>query len=148
MATEQLQRVADWEREKEQRFARDFQLAQQYAQDNLQKLRALEQYRLDYLRQTQSKGSDGLGAQNFRQHQGFIGKLDKACEQQSQVHSQALLVADQRKSQWLQQQQKRKAVELLLKKKALARQATENRREQAALDEIALQRFVRSARQA
>lgn len=143
---EQLQRVADWERDKEQRMARDFQLAQQYAQDNLQKLRALEQYKLDYLLQTQSKGSTGLGAQSFRQHQGFIGKLDRACEQQSQVHSQALLAADQRKNQWLQQQRKRKAVELLLEKKALARQALDDRREQTALDEIALQRFVRQGK--
>ena len=143
MADKQLQLVADWEREKEKKCAQDLQIAQQHALSQQQKLSSLEQYRLDYLRQTQNRASGGLEAQSFNQHLSFIGKLDKACEEQTKVHSQALLVADQRRRLWLQQQSKRKAVELLLEKKANLKQIKENRAEQQILDEIALQKFVR-----
>ena len=143
MAEKQLEMVADWEREKERKCAQDFQLAQQHAQLNKQKLESLEQYRLDYLRQTQLRATGGVEAKSFNQHLSFIGKLDKACEEQTKVHSQALLVADQRKRLWLQQQRKRKAVEMLLDKKHQQKMIRENRLEQHALDEIALQKFVR-----
>lgn len=143
MAEKQLQLVADWESEKEQRCARDFQLAQQHADLQKDKLSSLEQYRLDYLRQTQSRATQGVVAQSFNQHQSFIGKLDKACEQQMTVHGQALLAAEQRKTLWLQQQRKRKAVELLLDKKRKQRIYLENRQEQHLLDEIAIQKFIR-----
>ncbi|MFT4993984.1 MAG: flagellar FliJ protein, partial [Paraglaciecola sp.] len=117
MATDQLEQVADWERQKEQKLVQNFQLAQRYAQENKQKLSGLEQYRLDYLLQAHNKAQQGVGAQSYGQHQLFIGKLDKACEQQSKVLSNGQLVVDQRRDQWLQQQRKRKAVEMLLDKK-------------------------------
>lgn len=143
MSNNQLQMVADWEQQKEDRCARDFQLAQQNVELNKQKLASLEQYRLDYLRQTQTKATDGLKALSFNQYQSFIGKLDRACEMQIGVLSQATLVADQRKLLWLQQQRKRKAVEMLLQKKAQQALHREERQEQNLLDELALQKFVR-----
>lgn len=143
MANQQLQLVADWENEKEQRCARDFQIAQQNANLHKQKLSSLEQYRVEYLQQTQTKASSGVKALSFNQYQSFIGKLDKACEQQTQVHSQAVLVADQRMALWLKQQQKRKAIELLIEKKRQQRTYLENKREQQMLDEISLQKFIR-----
>lgn len=143
MADRQLQLVAEWEKEKEKKCAQDFQIAQQHAQMNQQKLTSLEQYRLDYLRQTQVRASGGVEARNFNQHLSFIGKLDKACEEQTKIHSQSMLVADQRKRLWLEQQRKRKAVEMLLEKKAQQRQLKENKLEQQMLDEVALQKFIR-----
>jgi flagellar FliJ protein len=144
MATDQLEQVAAWERQKEQKVLQNFQLAQRYAQDNKQKLSGLEQYRLDYLLQAHNKAQQGVGAQSYGQHQLFIGKLDKACEQQSKVLSNALLVADQRKTQWLQQQRKRKAVEMLLDKKYRLAQKREDKLEQQMLDEISLQKYIRA----
>jgi flagellar FliJ protein len=144
MPTKQLEMVADWERQKEQKFAQDFQLAQKHAQDNKQKLSGLEQYRLDYLHQAHNKAQEGLGAQTYGQHQSFIGKLDKACEQQTKVLNNAMLVAEQRKMQWLQQQRKRKAVQMLLDKKYKQIQQKEQRLEQHMLDDLSLQRFIRT----
>ncbi len=143
MAEKQLMLVAQWEAEKEQRLARDFQLAQQHAEMNRQKLASLEQYKLDYLRQIQKQASLGVVGQSYHQLQSFVGKLDKACQQQTQVHSQSLLVAQQRKEQWLKQQKKRKAVELLLQKKRHQRQIRQDKAEQAMLDELATQQFIR-----
>jgi flagellar FliJ protein len=144
MATDQLEQVAAWERQKEQKVLQNFQLAQRYAQDNKQKLSGLEQYRLDYLLQAHNKAQQGVGAQSYGQHQLFIGKLDKACEQQSKVLSNALMVADQRQTQWLQQQRKRKAVEMLLDKKCRLAQKREDKLEQQMLDEISLQKYIRA----
>ncbi|TRY30968.1 flagellar export protein FliJ [Aliiglaciecola sp. M165] len=147
MAEKQLEMVASWEKEKEDQLAREFQLAQQHASMNKQKLSSLEQYRLDYLRQTQVKGKTALEVDKFNQLQSFIGKLDKACQQQMQVHSQSVLVAEQRKDIWLAQQRKRKAVEMLLEKKRLARLARDNKIEQQLMDELSTQRFIRQAQQ-
>ena len=144
MATDQLEQVAAWEGQKEQKLLKDFQLAQRYAQDNKQKLSGLEQYRLDYLLQAHNKAQQGVGAQTYGQHQLFIGKLDKACEQQSKVVSNALLVAEQRQSQWLQQQRKRKAVQMLLDKKYQQAQKRADKLEQQMLDEISLQKYIRA----
>lgn len=143
MANSQLQLVADWELQKEQKLAQDFQVAQNFAQENKQKLSGLENYRLDYLRQAQVKAKQGVGSQAFHQHQQFIGKLDKACELQMQHLNQAVLVAEQRKSQWLQQQKKRKAVDLLIAKQNIAKQHLEAKQEQMMLDELSLQKFIR-----
>ncbi len=143
MAQSQLQIVAEWEREKEQKLVQDFQLAQQAAQSNKQKLSGLENYRLDYLRQAQLKAKQGVGSVTFGQHQQFIGKLDKACEMQMQAVNQAVLVADQRRMQWLAQQRKRKAVEMLLEKQHKAKQKKQDKAEQVLLDELSIQKYIR-----
>ena len=145
MSIEQLQMVADWESQKEQKLLQTFQVAQQYVQENRKKLSGLEQYRLDYLRQAQTKAKQGMAATTYGQHQQFIGKLDKACEQQSKIVTNAGLVAEQRKSQWLQQQRKRKAVEMLLEKQQKSLYLRQEKQEQHMLDELSLQRFIRQS---
>ena len=142
--SKQLQMVADWERRKEQKMATDYQLAQQNVVDNQNKLTGLEQYRVNYLKEGIRKGQLGLAAKNYGQHQSFVGKIDAACEQQTKQVSNALVVAEQRKTQWLAQQRKRKAVEMLLDKQALKIQQKQDRAQQQMLDELALQKFLRS----
>lgn len=144
MSNAQLTAVLSWEQDKEDKAARDFQMAQQFVDQHKLKLQGLEQYRMDYMRQIQSKGNDGLGATSFSQHQGFVAKLDKACEMQRQVIHNAVLAAEQRKQKWLKQQTKRKAVDTLLDKKRKAQFLREEKQEQALLDEVALQRYIRS----
>ncbi len=146
MADKQLQLVADWEKDKEQKLARDFQIANQHAEHNQQKLASLEQYKIDYLQQTQQKANLGLNGQNLIQLQSFISKLDKACQQQAVVVQQTLQVAEQRKQLWLAQQRKREAVEMLLEKRRLRAIQLEQRREQALLDELSNNRYVREKR--
>ncbi len=144
MARSQLALVAAWEKQQEQKMAQDFQLAQYQVTESKQKLAGLENYRLDYLRQAQVKAKHGVESLAFNQHQQFIGKLDKACELQIQQVNQAVLVAEQRKSLWLQQQRKRKAVELLLDKQQAAKLKQELKQEQAMLDELSIQKFIRN----
>lgn len=147
MSNAQLVMLAQWEQEKEDKAAMDYQMAMRFVNQNRTKLQGLENYRLEYFRQIQKKGSEeGLEAKSFNQHQGFISKLDRACEQQRLVIHNSVLAAEQRKTTWLKQQQKRKAVEMLLDKKKQLAMAKEARIEQAMMDEIALQKFIRKAR--
>ena len=99
---------------------------------------------MNYLKDGIRKGQLGVAARSFGQHQSFVGKIDAACEQQTKQVSNALVVAEQRKSQWLAQQRKRKAVDMLLKKQALKTQHRQDKAEQQMLDELALQKFIRN----
>ena len=145
MAQSQLHMIADWERQKEQKLVQDFQVAEQFAQQQKQKLSGLESYRLDYLREAQLRAKQGVGSVTFGQHQQFIGKLDKACEMQLTTLNQAKRVSDQRRAQWMQQQRKRKAVEMLLDKQHKAKLIREEKVEQMMLDELSLQKFIRKS---
>ncbi|MFQ3207649.1 MAG: flagellar FliJ protein [Glaciecola sp.] len=139
----QLHMVSDVETKKEQKLAQNFQYAAKHLQDNQQKLSGLEQYRLEYLKLIQQKGQLGVEAKKLHQHQSFVAKLDRACEQQIQFVSQAVLVADQRKRQWLEQQKRRKAIEMLIASKTKEAIAVEARREQQLFDELAIQKYIR-----
>jgi flagellar FliJ protein len=144
--SKQLERLAEFEKEKEQREARFYQQAQLNVNQQKQKLSSLEQYRVDYIKGIQQTGQAGVTATYYQQHLSFVGKLDKACEQQMHIIAQAKVAADQRKQMWLKQQQKVKAVTLLLDKKRIAKEQKEAKSEQAMMDEFATQRFIRSKR--
>lgn len=140
----QLERVAKFEQEKEQKAAQAFQIAQHNVNAQKQKLQNLQHYRLEYLKQIQQSGKGGVAAKQYHQHLSFVGKLDKACEQQTGILSQASLAADQRKRQYLEQQKRRKAVDMLIEQKRLQAQKLEARREQQMMDEFATQKYFRA----
>lgn len=142
--SKQLQRLAEFEKEKEERESRYYRQALQNVEQQKQKLNSLEQYRIDYIKGIQQTGQGGVTATYYQQHLSFVGKLDKACEQQMQVIARAKMAADQRKQLWLKQQQKVKAVELLLDKKKMVEQLKASKEEQAMMDEFATQRFFRA----
>ena len=145
MARSQMQMVSDWEKEKEEKAAQNFQLAQKYVNDQRVRLQGLEQYRTEYFRTIQNRGKqEGFEARSLNQHLGFVTKLDRACEQQRQIIHNAVLAADQRKESWLKQMQKSRAVEMLLDKQRLQAEKKAAKEEQAMMDEVALQRFIRS----
>ena len=139
----QLQQVARWEEDKERRLANEYRVAENEVAMQKQKLQSLEQYRVEYLQQIHSTGRSGVGAQSYHQHVSFVAKLDKACEQQNEVIARADMVAQQRKTQWLQQQQRRKAVDKLIENKQAEMGLREAKLEQNMLDELANQRFYR-----
>lgn len=145
MASQQLQTVLRVETDRENKASNALNIAQQHLAGQKQKLSSLQQYRLDYLREIQQSGRQGgVDARNYHQHLQFVGKLDKAIIQQTQMVSQATLVVDQRRRQWLEQQKRRKAVDLLLDKKRTEAVAIANRQEQQMLDEFAAQKFLRA----
>lgn len=148
MARSQLKLVADWEREKEDQLANDLNRARQELLLNQQKLKGLEQYKREYLLQLKTKGADGVGALSFGQHQSFIDKLDKACEQQNYAIHQSKRIVEHKMGLWLVQQRKRKAIESLIEKQQKQLRIKQDKAEQQILDEISVQRFFRAKKTA
>jgi flagellar FliJ protein len=136
-SVKQLTLVVNLEKEKEQNLLQQHSQAKQHLFENQQKLNALEQYRLDYLSLIKKKASEGLAAKALIQHQSFVGKLDKACEQQINIINQATLVVQQRKNQWLAQQQKAQAIVKLLEKQLHKDKQLAQKQEQKLFDELA-----------
>jgi flagellar FliJ protein len=108
----------------------------------------LDQYKREYLAQLRNKGKDGVGALSFGQHQSFIDKLDKACEQQNYAIHQSKRVVEHKMGLWLAQQRKRKAIESLIEKKQMQLRVKQDRAEQQLLDEMSVQRFFRAKKTA
>lgn len=135
----QLLLVAKLEKDKEHAHLRQYQEAKQSVFDNQQKLANLEKYRIDYLYLIKQKASAGLGAKSLIQHQSFVGKLDKACEQQVNMINQSTLVAQQRKEQWLTQKAKARAIQTLVDKQGAKQSKITTDKEQKLCDELASQ---------
>lgn len=135
----QLAVVLRLEEDKEKAALHAFKTAQDYLQQQQNKLSSLQQYRLDYMRQIQQEGSSGVMARHYQQRLSFVGKLDKACEQQSNVVRQSMLAMEQRRAQWLAQQQRRKAVDKLIEKSRSSLATLDARTEQQEMDEYAMQ---------
>jgi flagellar FliJ protein len=144
MAIKQLQMVAKLERDKEDKLVREFQQAQKHLDENKQKMKGIENYRMEYLREMQNQGHIGIGINSYGHFQAFVSKLEEAMRQQSGVVSTAFQVVAQRKNLWMEQQRKRKAVEMLVDKHWKAVQIKADKDEQALLDEVATQRFFRA----
>jgi len=143
MALKQLQLLAKVQLEKEEKLQAQFVQAQQFAQMAIDKYTGLANYRTDYIRQSQQRGSEGVASRQFNQYLNFITKLDQALTQQNLQIQQAQRVTDIRRNAWLAMQKKRKALDLLIEKELQAGYQRMQKQEQKMLDEIATQQFFR-----
>lgn len=143
MALAQLQLLAKVQQEQEDKLQAQYQQALQFANQAQEKYQGLANYRTDYIRQCQQRGSLGVQSRQFNQYLNFITKLDQALEQQNQTIRQAREVCEKRRVAWVLMQRKRKALELLIDKELLALRRAADRAEQKMLDEIAGQQFFR-----
>lgn len=140
----QMQMLLELEQRREDELAGNFAKVQQQVNDEQQRLHGLSQYRLDYLKQLQQRGNQGIGSLQFGQYHAFVGKLDEGVEQLHHSLIRLQKVAAQRKQQWLAQRRKKESIEHLIseqKKRELLQQA---RKEQKNLDDFSTQRFIRN----
>ena len=117
--------------------------AQLECQKRQHQLNALNNYRLDYMKQMQSQQGQAISASHYHQFHRFIRRIDDAIAQQNRVVADGEKQKEYRQHHWLEKQKKRKAVELLLANKAKKRDALELKREQKMTDEFASQQFYR-----
>jgi flagellar FliJ protein len=117
--------------------------AQLECQKRHNQLSALNNYRLEYMKQMQSQQGQAISASHYHQFHRFIRQIDDAITQQNRVVADGEKQKEYRQLHWLEKQKKRKAVELLLASKALKRQVVEQKREQKMTDEFASQQFYR-----
>lgn len=143
MSSKQLDTLFKYESDKEQKAAQQLQLAERDYQDNLLRLQSVGDYRLEYMKRLNQRSIDGIDSSTYRHFHAFVSKLDNAAEQVEIAIKQAKALVEQRKEQWFEQRRKVQAVEhLLLHRQKLQRQKSE-KLEQAMLDEIATQQFIR-----
>lgn len=110
-----------------------------------QQLDALQQYRLDYMKQMEGQQGQVIAASSYHQFHQFIRQIDDAIEKQLFAVSETDKQRQKAQLFWQTKQQKRKAVELLLSHKAEAKQKFEAKQEQKMIDEFASQQFFRQS---
>ncbi|MCL1112576.1 MULTISPECIES: flagellar export protein FliJ [Shewanella] len=130
----------------EEKAALQLKAAQFERQKRQGQLDALNNYRLDYMKQMESHTGSTLRANQYHQFHQFIKQVDQAIHQQVAAVGDSEKQVGYRQQHWQETQQKRKAVEMLLAKKADKALIAELKREQKMSDEFAMQQYFRQQR--
>ena len=143
MSSKQLDTLYRFEKEKEAKAAQQLQAAELDYQQNLDRLKGVGEYRLEYMRRLSERSKAGIDSATFNHFHAFVKKLDQAGEQVQIAINQSKAMMEKCKKLWLEQRRKVQAVEHLreIQLKKIAQQ--EMRKEQKMFDEIATQQFVR-----
>jgi len=142
-----LQLLLELEQQREDKLAQEYGRAQHELALIQQRMRGMEQYRLDYLKQLNQRGADGIQSQHFGHYHAFIGKLDVGVQQLGKSMFNARKAVEQRKQLWLKQRQQREAVAHLIKQRAIREDKVVAKREQNQLDEFSSNQRIRNLRQ-
>ena len=143
MPLKQLNTLHRYEQDKEKSASQALQTAEFEYQQNIERLKSVTDYRLEYMKRLNERSLIGIDSATFSHFHAFIAKLDNAAEQVDIAIMQSKSMVENRKKQWFAQRQKIQAVELLLDKKRSALNIRANKQEQKMFDEIATQQFVR-----
>ena len=127
----------------EEQAALQLKSAQFEKQKRQGQLDALNNYRLDYMKQMEGHTGTTLRANQYHQFHQFIRQVDSAITQQVAAVKDAEKQVGYRQVHWQEKQQKRKAVEMLLAQKAKKAMVVEAKREQKMSDEFAMQQYYR-----
>ncbi|ARD23212.1 MULTISPECIES: flagellar export protein FliJ [Shewanella] len=141
--TDPLLTVLKLNKEAEEQAALQLKSAQLEQQKHQSQLDALNNYRLEYMKQMGENQGKTLSASQYHSFHEFIKQVDQALLQQVNAVKEAEKQTGYRQVHWQEKQQKRKAVELLLEKNAQKAQQLANKKEQKASDEFAMQQFIR-----
>lgn len=143
MSMKQLNTLLKFEKDKEIQAAQKLQAAELEYQQNLERLKGVGDYRLEYMKRLSNRSISGVDSATFSHYHKFIQKLDQAGEQVEIAIKQSQSMMEKRKKDWLSQRQKVKAVEHLKEQRMKRQMLTERKREQNMFDEIATQQFIR-----
>ena len=143
MPLKQLNTLHRYEQDKEKSATQALQTAEFEYQQNMERLKSVTDYRLEYMKRLNERSLIGIDSATFSHFHAFIAKLDNAAEQVDIAIMQCKSMVEKRKKEWFAQRQKIQAVELLLDKKRSALEVAANKHEQKMFDEIATQQFVR-----
>ncbi len=143
MSMKQLDTLYRYEKDREQKAAQQLQIAEQDYQQNIERLRSVGEFRLEYMKRLTQRSSEGIDSATFSHFHAFVAKLDQAGQQVKIAMHQAKAMVEHKKQLWFLQRQKLQAVEVLKKKKLKALEKIADKREQNMFDEIATQQFIR-----
>ncbi|MCL1141684.1 flagellar export protein FliJ [Shewanella gaetbuli] len=129
--------------EAEEQAALQLKSAQFERQKRQGQLEALNNYRLDYMKQMKGQQGQSVSANHYHQFHQFIKQVDTAIAQQVASVKDAEQQVGYRQTHWQEKQQKRKAVEMLIEKKRQKASIAQAKQEQKMSDEFAMQQYFR-----
>ncbi|GGI67511.1 flagellar export protein FliJ [Shewanella gelidii] len=127
----------------EEQAGMQLRAAQMECQKRDAQQQALQNYRLDYMKQMSMQQGQNISASAYHQFHRFVQQIDDAIAQQIKACAEADNQRQHRQTHWLEKQKKRKAVELLLEHKAEKKAVKAQKAEQKMFDEFASQQFFR-----
>ena len=105
-------------------------------QASLQRLAMLERYRDDYRGRLARAGAGGVAADELRNFNGFLARLEEAhAQQRAEVEALERGVREQR-GRWLDERRKERSIDVLAERAEDAARVAESRRLQKLLDEF------------
>jgi flagellar protein FliJ len=136
------QRVLD---DEQRRKAQTLAHSERQLNESEAKLAELQGYRADYLRDFASRAGGGMNAASARQYQAFLGRLDEALRQQSELVTRARAQQAEHLSTWRGVAQRSAAVDRAVARGHTEEQRRFERREQVDSDERAQRRWSAGA---
>ncbi|WP_298768899.1 flagellar export protein FliJ [uncultured Shewanella sp.] len=143
MKAKPLEKVLTLAFEAEEQARLQLKNAQYEWQKQQDQLNALQEYRLDYMKQMESKQGETITASQYHQFHQFVKQIDDAISNQLKAVNETASMKQHRQSHWQTCQQKHQAVGILLANKARKAQQKANVYEQKMTDEFAMQQFYR-----
>ena len=129
---EMVQRVVD---DLERRKAEALAASERRVSESEAKLAELEGYRMSYVRDFTVRAGSGIDGASARDYQVFLGRLDEALRQQSQVVVRTRAQRDSERQNWQGAAQRAEAVGQIVKHWKNEEQRDLDRREQLESDE-------------
>ncbi|MCL1124367.1 flagellar export protein FliJ [Shewanella surugensis] len=145
MKADPLEKALVLAQEAEEQASLQLKTAQFEWQKQQEQLGALQQYRLDYMKQMESQQGKSISASGYHQFHQFVKQIDEAIARQLEAVSETHSMKQHRQTHWLTCQQKHQAVGILLNNKAKKAQQQAMRLEQKMTDEFAMQQFYRKS---
>ena len=115
--------------------AADMVTARNTHQSHEEKLNELINYRYEYIEQFQSRGKNGMQANQVQQYQQFISQLDVAIQQQKVMLAQAGEILGERQEQWRDKHSHKRALNNVVSRLRKQENNAADRVEQNDLDE-------------
>ncbi len=134
--SQRLAPIVQLESLKEQSAATGLATAKQQLQQDTKKLQDLLAYAGEYQALVEQEGKDGIQAQRLHTYHQFVNRLMVAIDEQRQQVEQAQEAAEQAERDWLQQRGAHRNMAKLVSRYARSESREEDRREQAAQDEL------------
>ncbi len=139
----QLNIVKDLAEKKAQAALNKFSSAQQQLVQMQQQMKALTDYKQEYLTQMAPDSGQPVTASKLILIQNFLAKIDQSISQQRDVIARSSVAVDSRRQEWLKAKQHTESIEFLISKQHQAAQAIEQKQQQKLSDEFSMMAFHR-----
>jgi len=139
----QLAIVKNLAEKKEQAALNQFSSAQQQLQQMQAQMKALSDYKKEYLLQMSPSQNQQVSANKLILIQGFLAKIDQSISQQRDVIARASVAVDSRRQEWLKAKQYTESIVFLINKQLKQADTLAHKQEQKLSDEFAMMSFHR-----